>query len=584
MGANDRSPPREVEVMRGLLGLSIGATNLVAARPDGSSILRRAELPWRGTLLTGFVERVGDPVPIVASDGSVHSADRLLAAAVTDLVAVAGRPGERFAVAVPAHWPDRVVGRVRELLPDVPVMADATAALVALRAHPGLPSRGVVALCDFGATGTSVTLADAARDFAPIAPTLRYDEFSGDLIDRAVLAHLLADADVDPAHTSAVASLTTFRDHCRRAKERLSHETATGLPGPVPGSTVRLTRAELDTLLAEPVAGLLLAIDDQLRRAGVHLVAVASIGGGARIPYVTQRLSEALRSPVTTSPDAQTVAAIGAAMVAGRDPETATRVVAAPRGTPTMAAPAVGSAVPQAEPALAWSQAGDFEEFETFDDAQPVEWARPEVAFQHVATDDEPVAPLAWYRRPAVLFAAAACAALAAAAGLVVTMDTDTVSTAAASPITSVTSQSPAPAPAEVLAAPTVTQSVQDPGPAPTVVQYTQAPAPRRPAPHPQPAVEAPPPAPISTVPTTTTSAPPTTTTTTEPTTTTSTPTSTTTAPTSTSTTTSTPTSTTTSSSEPPSSPPSSPPSEPPVSLPSLPPLTLPAVPSSAWA
>ena len=140
----------------------------------------------------------------------------------------------------------------------------------ALRAHPGLPSRGVVVLCDFGGTGTSITLADAARDFAPIGPTLRYDEFSGDLIDRAVLAHLLAEADLDPAHTSAVASLASFRDQCRGAKERLSHQTATGLSGPVAGSTVRLTRRELDALMREPIDGLLDAIDDQLRRAGVQ--------------------------------------------------------------------------------------------------------------------------------------------------------------------------------------------------------------------------------------------------------------------------------------------------------------------------
>ena len=129
--------------MRGFLGLSVGATNLVAARPDGTSILRRAQLSGRGSVLTGFVERVGDPVPIVAPDGSAHAADRLLALAVADLVSVAGRPGERFAVALPAHWPDHVVSRVRALLPDVPVVSDATAALTALRAHPGLPSRGV---------------------------------------------------------------------------------------------------------------------------------------------------------------------------------------------------------------------------------------------------------------------------------------------------------------------------------------------------------------------------------------------------------------------------------------------------------
>ena len=79
--------------MRSCLGLSIGATNLVAVpagRPPTvrSAVLtlfghRPAEvgvtsenprLDERGLVLTGFVERVGDPVPIVAGDGSAHRA------------------------------------------------------------------------------------------------------------------------------------------------------------------------------------------------------------------------------------------------------------------------------------------------------------------------------------------------------------------------------------------------------------------------------------------------------------------------------------------------------------------------------
>ena len=147
-----------------------------------------------------------------------------------------------------------------------------------------------------------------------------------------------------------------------------------------------------------------------------ELAAVATVGGGARIPVVTQRLSESLRSPVTTTPDAQTVAAVGAALLGGREPETATRVVASPEGASTLPTPVAAPVPPKAEPALAWSQAGDVEEFED------LEWARPEVGFE--PPDAEPAAvPLAWYRRPAVLFAAAACAALASAAGLVVTTD-----------------------------------------------------------------------------------------------------------------------------------------------------------------
>jgi molecular chaperone DnaK (HSP70) len=69
------------------------------------------------------------------------------------------------------------------------VVSDATAALTALRANPGLPTHGVIVLCDFGGSGTSITLADAATDFAPIGETVRYPEFSGDLIDQALLTH-----------------------------------------------------------------------------------------------------------------------------------------------------------------------------------------------------------------------------------------------------------------------------------------------------------------------------------------------------------------------------------------------------------
>ena len=35
---------------------------------------------------------------------------------------------------------------------------------------PGVPTRGVIALCDFGGTGTSITLVDAANGFAADRP------------------------------------------------------------------------------------------------------------------------------------------------------------------------------------------------------------------------------------------------------------------------------------------------------------------------------------------------------------------------------------------------------------------------------
>ena len=61
----------------------------------------------------------------------------------------------------------------RNLRGRLPVVSDATAALTALRANPGLPTRGVIVLCDFGGSGTSITLVNAARDFAPFGETVR---------------------------------------------------------------------------------------------------------------------------------------------------------------------------------------------------------------------------------------------------------------------------------------------------------------------------------------------------------------------------------------------------------------------------
>ena len=79
------------------------------------------------------------------------------------------------------------------------LVSDAVASLTALHANPGLPPSGVVALLDFGGSGTSITLADAASGFEPIDETTRYVEFSGDQIDQALLSHV-----VDGIATAAV--------------------------------------------------------------------------------------------------------------------------------------------------------------------------------------------------------------------------------------------------------------------------------------------------------------------------------------------------------------------------------------------
>ncbi|WP_396923293.1 Hsp70 family protein, partial [Mycolicibacterium sp.] len=505
----------------------MGTTNLVAVA-DREPVVRPAVLTLfgdrrpevgapsgGGLVITDFVDRVGDPVPLVAADGSAYRGEYLLAEAVeamTRAASPAGRP-DTTVLAVPAHWQRQALDALRRTVPGVRLVSDAVAALTAIQAHPGLPARGVVALCDFGATGTNLTLADAGAGFAPIGETVRYDEFSGDLIDQELLRHVLANLDSEPSGTAAVAALSQLREQCRIAKEQLSYQSATSLPG----RSIRLTRAELESVVSGPLNGLLDALLDLLRRNGIHpaqLAALVTVGGGARMPIVTQRLSETFRMPVTTVPQAQVIAAVGAGLLARRgEDETATRqALMAPASlTGTVAASAVAPA------AVAWSMADDVAEIaEYVPESVSEEAARPAFVFTDVAPEPTAAVTKPWYRRGGVLVYAAAFLAVVGTVGLVFSARADRMDAPGA---TGATAAVPRPAESPLAqvapAPPTRTVVVQDSAPAPQaapqaaprpaaaprVVQRQQAaPAPAAPrpvpaAPRPAPAPAAPPPA-----------------------------------------------------------------------------------------
>ncbi|OOK68963.1 hsp70 family protein [Mycobacterium kansasii] len=441
------------------LGLSIGVANLVAARADGTpmrraSVLRLFEhraaevgLPEEnpgvtepGLVLRGFVERVGDPAPLVAADGTRHQGEALTVEALNAMARTVGY-GAPITVAAPAYWSEGQFAALRGALRSQPALApdgvpaavisDATASLAALHARPGCPTSGVVALCDFGAGGTSVTLADAGSNLRQIGPTVRYREFSGDEIDQLVLGHLLRVApDVDGTEVSGTAtsmgSVTRLLGGCRAAKEQLSAlTTATIATGA--GEAVRLSRNDFEQLIATPLDRFVGFVEEILQRNGfrVTLAAVATTGGGAAIPLVTTRLSERLQVPVFTTPQPSSSAAIGAGLLgqaqssagaptgAGPAVDAATHIVGAV--VPTEAAPTAWVNPPATEPAnlpLAWSEDANTGN-------EPVPYTGPDATGEYGRTAtafdqqrDQPPAieaePLPWYKRAAVVFSLAA--------------------------------------------------------------------------------------------------------------------------------------------------------------------------------
>ena len=402
-----------------VVGLSVGATTL-AAVTETRSITGRPVISRGGWRIDDFVHRVGDPVGADDADGSLHSGAALLADALYELArtAASGRPvPHAAAVAYPAQWRPAEVEALGRALRRIPawsagpvLVADYAAALTALRERPGLPMAGVVAVCDFGGSATTLTLVDAAGECRLIGEPMRYPEFSGDLIDRALLTHALTAAGAVPGGTgtSSIKALTRLRAECREAKERLSTQTVVTMPGAPAGvrGDIRITRAELDGIVRAPLTGVAGALHDALRRNGIavtDLVAVASVGGMAAVPAVTTTLSEQLRVPVITARRPALAAATGAALhAAGATVHTgATRIIRG-RGQPGPPAPA-----------LAWSQASEVPELlPQLPERRPD--PRPRVDFRSEPAPSG-VGRTPWHHKP--LAVAAAVLAVVAGAG-----------------------------------------------------------------------------------------------------------------------------------------------------------------------
>lgn len=524
------------------LGLSIGVANLVAARAGSAPVTRSSvltlfehrptevglpeenpNLTTPGLVLRGFVERVGDRAPLVAADGTKYLGAALTVEAIEAMARTVGY-GTPISIAVPAYWSDEQFAALREEFfaqSDLArggvapmLVSDATAAVAALRGTPGFPADGVVALCDFGAGGTTVTVLDAQAGFAPVGPAVRHTDFSGDAIDQLIVDHLLA-SDVSTAvlgGSARMGSQSRLLAASRRAKEQLSTAAVSTVAG-ASGEAAQLTRTELEQLISPPLDRFVTTLQETLRRNGIpntNLRAVAIAGGGASIPLITARLSQRFGVPVRSAAQPASLAALGAAVLgaqyAAGGAETA---AAAAVETPTEMVGTAGIGVTQAawaaqatdvDDALAWSQDADSDEPVPYTGRDATgEYASEAREFEYPAQGGLP-----WYKRTALVLTVAGAGvavlvAVALAIGLLMTKST------------------PAPPTSPTQPPPPQTVTITGPNDSTTV---TVVPAP------PPPSSEAPPATTTTTPPpepsTTTTTPPPTTTTTTAPPTTTS--------------------------------------------------------------
>jgi hypothetical protein len=325
--------------------------------------------------------------------------------------------------------------------------------------------------------------------------------------------------------TSAIGPLSRLRTQCRAAKERLSTSAATSLAADLPGhrGEIRLTRTELDDAIRTPLADFAEAVQETLDRNGARgLAAVASIGGGARIPLITTTLSERFGVPVITTAHPELTAAIGGGLNAARGTaeEGATAMAEAVNPPTAAAAAALGATqmAPEVHPddmgsgassGLAWSEADEVPDLVAVTD--PYEYApygggattdamgspRPPMQFEPETGQHEE----AGRRSSFTLLIAGVIVVLLATALAVWFVLRNSESTPSPSS-TTVSTTAPSVPPSSEAPPPPASEEAPPPEPPPVTQTITEAPQTvTQEAPPPPPTSEAPPPPPPSSEP-----------------------------------------------------------------------------------
>ncbi|QIS06695.1 Hsp70 family protein [Nocardia brasiliensis] len=375
------------------LGITVGASNSVAVAAAGDerdsvrtrpSVLRlspdappalgaaaHGSAPHaREVLLEGFLARVGDPVDMLAEDGSSHSAADLVATAVNCLMNEADAEARSTVACHPAWWSAHTVeiqrtALARAGLDELTLVPEPLAALRWLTATHGPRADGAVVVYDLGATGLTVSVLRTGDHAGLLGTPARSTDIAGAEFDLRTMRYVLANVtdanDLDPFDPAVERELATLRDRCRTAKEELSINTATVVrvrlnPADAHSTNVRLVRGELEELLRAPLLASTELIRDAVHRAGLDigdLDGVLLTGGGSAIPLVAELISSEFGLPVLAAPAPAQTSAHGAALLAADRTAAGAAPASAPEDLPTVAL----STTPAVAPALSGAPA-----------------------------------------------------------------------------------------------------------------------------------------------------------------------------------------------------------------------------------
>ncbi|SNT01743.1 Hsp70 family protein [Rhodococcoides kyotonense] len=192
------------------------------------------------------------------------------------------------------------------------VVSELGAQLRFLRGTGQLDGLRTVAICDIGASGTTVSIVDPSS--GQVFGSARTLTFSGAVCDDAVREYLLNTYGADElVSTATLDSLTTA---VRYAREQLSSLRVAEVSGPFVGGPVRLWRNSFDDIIDRSVRSIEDWTASIIVDAPSAVNALALVGGCAHIPTLRRVFRRDLKLPVLAPSLPESLTAHGSALLA----------------------------------------------------------------------------------------------------------------------------------------------------------------------------------------------------------------------------------------------------------------------------
>lgn len=280
--------------MRSVLGVSVGSATARATALDVAD----------DSVCSANVARSFEPVDHV--DTALELLESMAAAQGIDpadaVLAVPDDPARRpLNSAYTMHNADRFM-----------VVSELGAQLRFLRGTGQLDGLRTVAVCDVGASGTTVSIADPTT--GRVFGSERTVAFGGTVCDEAVRNYLVTTYGADELQSSAALDDLTIA--IRYAREQLSSLRVAEVPGPFVAGPVRLWRSSFDDIVERAVRSIEGWTASVIVDAPRAVNALVMVGGCAHIPALRRVFRRDLRLPVLVPSMPESLTAHGAALLA----------------------------------------------------------------------------------------------------------------------------------------------------------------------------------------------------------------------------------------------------------------------------